>query len=159
MAIRYFFAYPAIRSVVGPGTGSAMSYQCGSCEGQKYGPLKTSWSPRIWTPFFPASSMKGMCLEIASSLTCSIGVEGSDVGVAHWIRPPMSLRGIVTSCHPERSEGSRSDRKAEIPRPFGPRNDRQTSEPPADDRSAPVAARPADRDSERGRQNHLEITT
>ena len=29
------FAYPAISSVVGPGTGSAMSYQCASCEGQK----------------------------------------------------------------------------------------------------------------------------
>ena len=29
--------------MVGPGTGSARSYQCASCDGQKYGPLKTSF--------------------------------------------------------------------------------------------------------------------
>jgi hypothetical protein len=35
MAISYFLAYSAMRSVVGPGMVSAMSHQRASCEGQK----------------------------------------------------------------------------------------------------------------------------
>ena len=41
-----------------------MSYQCASCDGQKYGPLKISCRPRICTPRLPASSMSGMCASI-----------------------------------------------------------------------------------------------
>ena len=42
IAILYLAAIFAIASVVGPGTGSAESYQRLSCPGQKYGPLKIS---------------------------------------------------------------------------------------------------------------------
>ena len=49
----YFFAIGASFSTVGPGTGSAASYQRLSCDGQKYGPLKISCRQRIWTPFLP----------------------------------------------------------------------------------------------------------
>ena len=94
IAIWYFFAYVAISSVVGPGTGSATSYQCASCDGQKYGPLKTSCRPRICTPLRPASSMSGMCTSIAAWRTVSMGAAGSVSGVAACIRPPISCRGM-----------------------------------------------------------------
>ena len=82
MAIWYFLAYPAMSSVVGPGTDSAMLYQWASCDGQKYGPLKISCRPRICTPRFPASSISGTCASIDAWRMVSIGVFGSVMGDA-----------------------------------------------------------------------------
>src|SRR5438093_2248221 len=92
-----FAASFATASVVGPGTGSAASYQRLSWLGQKYGPLKISCRQRIWTPFFPASSMSGTCLSNLACLTLETGTDSSLIGLLHWINPPISLRGIRCS--------------------------------------------------------------
>src|SRR4029453_1154349 len=80
----------AIRSVVGPGTDSARSYQWASCEGQKYGPVKISCRPRPCTPRCPASSMRGRWTSIAAWRTFSMGADGSVSGAAAWMRPPIT---------------------------------------------------------------------
>ncbi len=82
---------------MGPGTASAMSHQRASCEGQKYGPLKTSCRQRICTPFLPASSMKGRCFSNIASRTAATEAFGSLRGLLHWMRPPMTLRAIRTT--------------------------------------------------------------
>src|SRR5437660_12904898 len=92
----------ATASVVGPGTGSAASYQRLSWPGQKYGPLKISCRQRICTPFFPASSISGACLSNIACLILATGCDSSLIGLLHWMRPAMSLRGIEDSfccCH------------------------------------------------------------
>src|SRR3954453_16189021 len=112
-----------MRSVVGPGTGSAMSYQWGSCDGQKYGPLNTSCRPRICPPRRPASSINGRCTSIDACRILTIDTAGSVIGDAAWIRPPRPLRGIDTSL----SHGPRGG--AEAP----PRDDTTPHlEPPGD---------------------------
>src|SRR5207249_1169867 len=93
-AILYLAPSFATASVVGPGTDSAASYQRLSWPGQKYGPLKISCRHRICTPFLPASSINGMCLSSIACLIFSTGWDSSLIGLAHWISPPMSLRGI-----------------------------------------------------------------
>ena len=70
-------------AVVGPGTSSAESYQRTAWPGQKYGPLKISCRHRIWTPFLPASSMKGMCAASAASLIAWTGFDSSLTGFSH----------------------------------------------------------------------------
>src|ERR1700748_2930273 len=95
IAIWYFFAYSERRLTVGPGTSSAMSHHFESCEGQKYGPLKTSCRQRICTPFLPASSMNGRCFSNIASRTAGTEAWGSLSGLLHWIRPPMTLRAML----------------------------------------------------------------
>src|SRR5687768_7323916 len=92
-----FAAAFATASVVGPGTGSAASYQRLSWPGQKYGPLKISCRQSTCTPFFPASSMNVMCLSRAAFWTFAMGCDSSFTGLLHWIRPPITLRGIDRS--------------------------------------------------------------
>jgi hypothetical protein len=75
-------ARACITSTVGPGTLSAASYQRMALEGQKYGPLKISCRQRIWTPFWPASSMYGRWTSRALSLIC-------------WTVADSSLRGFM----------------------------------------------------------------
>src|SRR5258708_447134 len=96
-AIWYFAATFASASVVGPGTDSAASYQRLSCPGQKYGPLKISWRQSTCTPFLPASSINGTCLSSIAFLIFSTGCDSSLIGLLHWIRPPISLRGMQGS--------------------------------------------------------------
>src|SRR5215467_15994675 len=57
-----------IRLMVGPSSGSAVSYHFGSCSAQKYGPWKISWRPTTWAPWPAASAIILMCLSIASCL-------------------------------------------------------------------------------------------
>src|ERR1035438_10754932 len=127
-AIRYFFATFAMASVVGPGTLSAASYQRGSCGGQKYGPLKISCSPRICTPFFPASWMSRRCKSIAAFCTFASGAFGSETGLCVWIRPTVTFRGMrLTSWFPAASCVRRGFGGTRRGFPL------DTSEPPLDD--------------------------
>src|SRR6187551_327477 len=95
MAILYCAAIGRSFSTVGPGTGSAASYQRLSWPGQKYGPLKISCRQRIWTPFLPASWIIGMCFSsIAAWISATVRVS-SLMGLLAWIRPLVTLRAMA----------------------------------------------------------------
>jgi hypothetical protein len=88
----YCFAIGWSFSTVGPGTGSAASYQRLSCPGQKYGPLKISWRHRIWTPFLPASWIIGMCFSSIAAWISATDFDSSLMGLLAWIRPDVIFR-------------------------------------------------------------------
>src|SRR5690349_16808471 len=91
----YFLAYSAIRSVVGPGTVSADSYQALSCPGQKYGVLKISCRHRICTPCSPAFSIYGICFCTIASLISSMVPSPSVFGKLICINPDLIILAIV----------------------------------------------------------------
>src|SRR5262249_60433472 len=94
-ARRWLAASLATASVVGPGTGSAASYQRLSCPGQKYGPLKISCRHRIWTPRLPASWIIGRCFSNIAAWISAMLRDLSLVGFEAWVRPLLAFRGLV----------------------------------------------------------------
>src|SRR6185503_10504579 len=97
IAIWYFAAIGASFSHVGPGTGSAASYQRLSWPGQKYGPLKISCRQRIWTPFLPASWIIGRCFSSIAAWISATDLLSSLIGLLAWMRPLMTLRAMDRS--------------------------------------------------------------
>ena len=91
--MRCFFARGAIRSVMGPGTGSAVRYHLMSCSAAKYGPWNISCRQRICTPFFPASSTRARCFWIIASLIS--WREPSCLGLEAWMSPQRMTRGMA----------------------------------------------------------------
>src|SRR6186713_1417521 len=79
---------------MGPGTVSADSYQALSWPGQKYGVLKISCIQSICTPFFPASSINGICFCTIASLISSMVPSPSDLGRDICINPDLIILGI-----------------------------------------------------------------
>src|SRR5687767_7736591 len=90
----YFFAYSAMRSVVGPGTVSADSYQALSWPGQKYAVLKISCTQRICTPCSPADSVYGVCYCTIASLLSSGVPYPSVFGKLICIKPDLIILAI-----------------------------------------------------------------
>src|SRR5260221_3793619 len=88
--------------MVGPGTGSAASYQRLSWPGQKYGPLKISCRHRICTPFLPASWIIGRCFSSIAAWISATDFDSSLMGLLAWIRPERIWRPIVSSVGNER---------------------------------------------------------
>src|SRR5687768_1560219 len=105
------------RSTVGPGTLSARSYHRLSCDGQKYGPLKTSCSPRICTPFLPASSIIGMCLSNIASAIFATGMLSSLIGLLAWMSPALTMRGMAILLVPAGDDDLRVGEEADRVRP------------------------------------------
>src|SRR5580698_5964365 len=97
IAILYFAASGASFSTVGPGTGSAASYQRRSWPGQKYGPLKISCRHRIWTPFLPASWIIGRCFSSIAAWISATDFDSSLMGLLSWMRPEISFFDMVRS--------------------------------------------------------------
>src|SRR5678815_1308730 len=97
IAIWYFAASGASFSTVGPGTGSAASYQRLSWLGQKYGPLKISCRHRIWTPCLPASWIIGRCFSNIAAWMSATLRDSSLIGFPAWIKPLMTLRAMGRS--------------------------------------------------------------
>src|SRR6478736_3864523 len=95
MAMPYFLATACSLVTVGPGTGSAASYQRTACDGQKYKPLKISCRQRICTPFLPASSIIGRCFSNMADWISVTLLVSSLIGFEHWISPHFTVLAIL----------------------------------------------------------------
>src|SRR3954464_4422505 len=91
----YFLATAERRFTVGPGIGSAASYQRLSCDGQKYGPLKISCRHKMPTPFLPASSIIGRCVSNIADWISATGRLSSLIGFDIWMRPHFTVRLLL----------------------------------------------------------------
>src|SRR5262245_41431415 len=97
IAILYCLQSGTSFSTVGPGTGSAASYQRWSWSGQKYGPLKISCRHRIWTSCLSVSWIIGRCFSNIAVWTSATLRDSSLIGLEAWIRPLMTLRAMGSS--------------------------------------------------------------